>query len=279
MAKKQKTLCSAIKATGYGRLKQKRIHMQLCPAAENSGIIFRRMDLPGQPEIKANLDNAINCRHGVTLQKGLVAVSAATPLLATLYALGIDNVVVELQGAEIPIIGDSLDAYVFLIKAAGIRELSQNKLCFSQRRPIQVFDGQAWLRLLPGKQLALGSASNALNIGSSRPDYLIHFSDALFSSQICHTRLSQNHFAINLNSVNAHQQSRQQQAGQFYLLLAELALVGAECQGVLLANQADKHMLRRLLRILVREQQNQRQSHSVTRTLRPVFPLGVASTA
>src|SRR6202012_5393542 len=98
----QRTLKNSIRATGVGLHTGKKVLMTLKPAAPDSGIVFRRIDLNEPVDIQARAGNVGDTTMGTTLQKGEVKVSTVEHLLSALAGLGIDNALVELSSGEVP---------------------------------------------------------------------------------------------------------------------------------------------------------------------------------
>ena len=118
---RQRTLKNIIRASGVGLHSGEKIQLTLRPADANSGIIFKRTDIPDSPEIKACIDNVGDTQLSTTLQKGDAKVSTVEHLLSAVAGLGIDNLYIELSGPEVPIMDGSAGPFVFLLQSAGIR--------------------------------------------------------------------------------------------------------------------------------------------------------------
>ncbi|HEY2591385.1 MAG TPA: UDP-3-O-acyl-N-acetylglucosamine deacetylase, partial [Steroidobacteraceae bacterium] len=116
----QRTLKNSIRATGVGLHTGKKVLMRLRPGQTDSGIVFRRSDLPGSPPIEAHAENVGDTMLGTTLVKGDVRVSTVEHLLSAFAGLGIDNAVIEVSAPEVPIMDGSAGPFVFLLQSAGI---------------------------------------------------------------------------------------------------------------------------------------------------------------
>ena len=101
---RQRTLKNAIKATGIGLHTGQKVYLTLRPAAEDTGIVFRRVDLEPAVEIPAKAENVGDTLLSTSLVKGEVKVSTVEHLLSAMAGLGIDNAIVELNAPEVPII-------------------------------------------------------------------------------------------------------------------------------------------------------------------------------
>ncbi len=138
---KQRTLKNSIKATGVGLHTGDKVLLTLRPAAANTGIVFRRIDLDPPVEIEARAENVGDTSLSTTLAKGDVRVSTVEHLLSAFAGLGVDNAFVDVSAAEVPIMDGSAAPFVFLIQSAGIVEQNVAKRFVRILRPIEVSDG------------------------------------------------------------------------------------------------------------------------------------------
>lgn len=141
---KQRTLKNTIRATGVGLHTGSKIYLTLHPAPADSGINFRRVDLDEQVVIKATPENVGETRLSTTLVKGNTKISTIEHLLSALAGLGIDNALIDVSAAEIPIMDGSASPFVFLLESAGIQEQDSVKHFIKIKRPIKVSDGDKW---------------------------------------------------------------------------------------------------------------------------------------
>lgn len=141
---RQRTLKNVIRATGVGLHTGEKVYLTLRPAAIDSGIIFRRVDLPEPVEIKASPENVGDTQLSTTLIKDDVRISTVEHLLSALAGLGIDNAYVDLSAPEVPIMDGSAGPFVFLVQSAGIEEQNAAKRFIRIKRTIRVEDGDKW---------------------------------------------------------------------------------------------------------------------------------------
>ena len=137
---KQHTLGSSVSINGTGLHTGVLVDMTLRPANPGFGIQFQRNDLPGQPVIKADCDLVTDTSRGTTLQSGDTKVSTVEHILAALVGMGVDNVLVELNGPEVPIIDGSSEPFVELIAQAGVAEQEAAKAWYSLDDNIYHYD-------------------------------------------------------------------------------------------------------------------------------------------
>ena len=145
----QRTLKNSIRATGVGLHTGKQILMTLRPAAPDTGIIFRRTDLPEPVDIHAHAENVAETTLGTTLGNGDAKVSTVEHLLSAFAGLGIDNAVVEVSAAEVPIMDGSAGPFVFLLQSAGIEEQSAPKRFVRVKKRLRVEEGDKWAEFKP----------------------------------------------------------------------------------------------------------------------------------
>ena len=146
----QRTLTNPIKATGVGLHSGRQIKLNLFPAEEDTGIIFRRIDLDPQVEIKAIVNNVGATTLATTLVQGDTQIATIEHLMSAFAGLGIDNVIVEVDDMEVPIMDGSASPFVFLIQSAGIRQQTKPKKFIKIKEEIKVEtpDG-AYAKLAP----------------------------------------------------------------------------------------------------------------------------------
>lgn len=146
---KQRTLKNVIHATGVALHTGDRVRVTLKPAPINTGVVFRRIDLEPVVEIPARTEYVGDTTLSTTLVKDQVRVSTVEHLLSAMAGLGIDNVIVDLNASEVPIMDGSAGPFVFLLQSAGILEQEAPKHFLRIKRKIQVSDGDKWVSLEP----------------------------------------------------------------------------------------------------------------------------------
>lgn len=146
---RQRTLKNSIRATGVGLHTGKKIFLTLRPAAPNTGVIFRRVDLDDPVEIKATPENVGDTSLSSTLVQGDVRISTVEHLMSAIAGLGIDNVYVDISAPEVPIMDGSAGPFVFLIQSAGIVDQDAPKKFIRIKQGVKVEDGDKWARFEP----------------------------------------------------------------------------------------------------------------------------------
>jgi UDP-3-O-[3-hydroxymyristoyl] N-acetylglucosamine deacetylase len=145
----QRTLRNQISASGVGLHSGARINMTLHPAPADSGIVFRRSDLSPAVDIPAHATQVGDTRLGTVLGQDGARVSTVEHLMSALAGLGVDNCVVELTAAEVPIMDGSAGPFVFLLQSAGLAEQDRPKRFVQILERVEVRDGDKWARFDP----------------------------------------------------------------------------------------------------------------------------------
>ncbi|MEW7980518.1 MAG: UDP-3-O-acyl-N-acetylglucosamine deacetylase [gamma proteobacterium symbiont of Phacoides pectinatus] len=135
---RQRTLKNVIRATGVGLHTGEKIYLTLRPAAPETGIVFRRVDLEQPVEIQARPDNVGDTHLSTTLTQNGARVSTVEHLLSAFAGLGIDNAYVDVSAAEVPIMDGSAGPFVFLIQSAGVEEQNAPKRFIRIKRRVVV---------------------------------------------------------------------------------------------------------------------------------------------
>lgn len=153
----QRTIAHPVSVTGIGIHSGKKVSLSLLPALANTGIQFKRVDLPHQPVLKATATTVGTTENATTLGEGIEAIHTVEHLLSVLYGFGIDNIMCEINGPEVPIMDGSGASFVFLIKETGVRRLAQNKKFMVILKPVEVRHEGKWAKIEPHPQLVIES--------------------------------------------------------------------------------------------------------------------------
>ena len=154
---KQKTLKGSFSLFGKGLHTGLNLTVTFNPAPENTGYKIKRIDLEGEPVIEAIAENVIDTQRGTVLGKGDARVSTVEHGLAALYALGIDNCLMQVNGPEFPILDGSAIQYVEKIKEVGVEEQNAPKDWYVIRKKIEVKDENtgSCITILPDEEFSL----------------------------------------------------------------------------------------------------------------------------
>jgi UDP-3-O-[3-hydroxymyristoyl] N-acetylglucosamine deacetylase/3-hydroxyacyl-[acyl-carrier-protein] dehydratase len=136
----QHTLATEIRISGVGIHTGETVDMTLKPAEPNSGIVFKRTDLPGAPSVKADVDNVVETTRSTTIEANGARVSTIEHLMAALTGNRIDNALIEITGQEVPILDGSSAPFVEAIKKAGLQKQDAPKVYFTLQHNITFVD-------------------------------------------------------------------------------------------------------------------------------------------
>ncbi|HYC29270.1 MAG TPA: UDP-3-O-acyl-N-acetylglucosamine deacetylase, partial [Chitinophagaceae bacterium] len=136
----QHTISKAVSFSGHGLHTGNKVNVTLRPAPEGAGISFVRNDLEGKPEIKADCDLVVSVERGTTLQHKGVRISTVEHLLAATAALQVDNMIIEVDSQELPIMDGSAAPFIEYLQQAGIRDQKEPRQYYTLDKPIHYYD-------------------------------------------------------------------------------------------------------------------------------------------
>jgi len=178
---RQRTIKKEVSCVGIGLHTGKRVNMKIKPAPSNTGIIFVRKDIEGNPEIPVNTDNVRDTQRATNIFSNGYRVQTIEHLLATFYGFGIDNVIVELDAPEVPAMDGSAFSFVFLIQMeAGIAIQDEFKKFLVIKRPFRLEKDGSVIEVYPSSEL--------------RIEYFIDFDHPLLRNQYYDFRFSTKNF-------------------------------------------------------------------------------------
>jgi UDP-3-O-[3-hydroxymyristoyl] N-acetylglucosamine deacetylase len=150
---KQRTLQSLTKAVGVGLHSGQRVELTLRPAQPDTGIVFRRVDLPQPVDIPITATAVTDTRLASTISNGGAKVFTVEHLMSACAGLGIDNLYIDITAEEVPILDGSASSFVFLLQSAGIVEQNVPKRFIRVLKAVEVREGEGanvkWARLEP----------------------------------------------------------------------------------------------------------------------------------
>ena len=187
---RQRTLKNVIGATGVGLHTGEKVCLTLRPAAVNTGIVFRRIDLEPVVDIEALLDNVSSTRMSTTLERDGARISTVEHLMSAFAGLGIDNVFVDITAAEVPIMDGSAGPFVFLIESAGIEEQRAPKQFIRIKQSVEICDGDKWAKFDPydGFKVDLTIDFDHPAVQSSKQHASIDFLESSFIKDVSRPR-------------------------------------------------------------------------------------------
>lgn len=151
---RQQTIRRPTAISGVGIHTGRQTNLRILPAPAGAGIRFRRTDA-GNVEVRADLGSVSSLELATTLGRDDVTVSTVEHLLAAVYILGIDNLTVEMDGPEVPILDGSARPYLLLLQAAGVRRQNADRRIVAITSAIEIDRGDKWLRASPYPGLRL----------------------------------------------------------------------------------------------------------------------------
>src|SRR6267154_4803145 len=129
-------------------------HVRLLPAPADSGIVFRRTDLDDFP-IEASGRNVARVSYATSLMKQGVLLSTTEHLLAAIYASGIDNIYIDIDAIEVPILDGSAQPFVEMLDCAGVRRLRRRRRYLKVLRPLEIADGDRRIGIYPSNEFSV----------------------------------------------------------------------------------------------------------------------------
>ncbi|ALU45055.1 MULTISPECIES: UDP-3-O-acyl-N-acetylglucosamine deacetylase [Pseudoalteromonas] len=188
---KQRTIAEVVKATGVGLHKGEKVTITLRPASVNTGIVFRRVDLDPVVDFETTPEAVGDTQLCTCLtNKDGVRLSTTEHLIAAVAALGIDNLIVELDSAEVPIMDGSALPFIYLLQKGGIAEQNQAKRFIRIKEKVRVEDGDKWAEIEPydGFHIDFEIAFNHPAINASRQRIGLDITAQSFTEEISRAR-------------------------------------------------------------------------------------------
>jgi len=182
----QRTLKTAVSCTGIGLHSGREVSLTLRPADPDTGIVFVRKDLPGPVRIKAETAAISASAYAASLEKDGVSVGTVEHLLAAISGLDVDNVLVELDAPEVPIMDGSAAPFVALIREGGIVEQDRLKKYVFVREMVRMARGDRWIELWPSR-------------GNLEISYTVDFEHPLISKQFYHVSCPGRAFEVEIS--------------------------------------------------------------------------------
>lgn len=152
---KQQTIKKEIKCSGIGLHSGKKVSLNLRPADEDAGIILVHKSEKGQRRLDLNPHNVTSTELATTIGQNGVRIATVEHLLAAVNGLGIDNIYIEVEGTELPIMDGSAASFVFLIRSAGIRKQRKFRHVLAFKKPVMFKEDRRFIRVTPYKGLRI----------------------------------------------------------------------------------------------------------------------------
>ncbi len=190
----QRTLKTLTKAGGVGLHSGQRVELTLRPAAPDTGIVFRRIDLPEPVDIPVNAEAVTDTRLASTISVGQAKVLTVEHLMSACAGLGIDNLYVDITAEEVPILDGSASSFVFLLQSAGVVEQPAPKRFVRVLETVEVSEGEGenikWARLEPyhGYKLTFEIDFRHPAVDSTGQQVVFDMSDGVYARDIARAR-------------------------------------------------------------------------------------------
>ncbi|WP_119459096.1 UDP-3-O-acyl-N-acetylglucosamine deacetylase [Rhodospirillaceae bacterium SYSU D60014] len=187
---RQRTLKNAIQCSGVSLHSGNRVSMTMRPAAVNTGIVFRRTDVAGgSATIEASWRNIVESTMCTALGNADgVTIATVEHLMAALAGCGIDNLLVEIDGAELPIMDGSASPFVFLAECAGIVEQDAPRAAIRVLKPVRVGDRSRSAALVPGPDFSVRFEIEYDNPAIAHQECVVQLANGTFKSEISRAR-------------------------------------------------------------------------------------------
>ncbi len=150
----QTTIARPVETSGNGLHTAVQTHLRLVPAPADTGLVFRRTDLDGF-ELEAKANNVARVSYATSLMKKGVLISTTEHVLAALYSSGIDNVYIELDNLEVPILDGSAEPFMRLLEQAGLQRLRKRRRYLRILKPVEVAEGDRRIGILPADEFRI----------------------------------------------------------------------------------------------------------------------------
>lgn len=191
---KQRTLKAMTRAMGVGLHSGQRVELTLRPAPVNTGIVFRRVDLPHPVEIPVNAASVTDTRLASTLSKGDARILTVEHLMSACAGLGLDNLIIDITAEEVPILDGSAASFVYLLQSAGVVEQEAPRRFLRITRPVEVREGKGsnlkWARLEPyhGYKLSFEIEFDHPAVGATGQRFVFDLGQGQYAREIARAR-------------------------------------------------------------------------------------------
>lgn len=198
----QKTINKKVSCNGVGLHSGREVKMSLLPAPENSGIIFRRIDVANNNEILANYKNVVATNLGTTIANEFqIKVATIEHLMAAIWGCEIDNLIVELNSEEIPIMDGSSASFIFLIECAGVHGQEEPRKIIEILKKVEVTDEGKSITVEPAREFSVNLHINFNHPQLGEQDFDFHSARTSFKNDISRART----FAFEKDIEKMHQ--------------------------------------------------------------------------
>lgn len=184
----QRTIKKSVGWRGIGLHSGKVVRVELHPAPVDQGIMFERLDIPGRPRVRASYDNVVATELASTLGTNGVRISTVEHLLAAFYGMGIDNILVEIDGDEVPIMDGSAEPFIRHIRSAGVRKQARGKNFYVINKYFSVKDGEREISVRPSSEFRITCTIEYPHPVIKKQELELDISTSVFEREISRAR-------------------------------------------------------------------------------------------
>ena len=184
----QHTVGREVSCRGIGLHSGAKVTMKLRPAPLNFGVRFRRMDLGHHPAVRAHAHQVVNTSLATSIGSNGATVSTIEHLMAALYVSSVDNILVELDGPEVPILDGSAAPFLDILKQAGLKEQNAPRQCLVVTRPVYLREGEAFVKATPANHFQVRYSIDFPHPLVGKQTLLWSFNAASFGRDIARAR-------------------------------------------------------------------------------------------
>ncbi len=186
----QKTINSEISCSGVGIHSGNKVIMTLKPSKPNSGIIFKRTDVESKKSIvSADFQNVTNTQLGTTIENEFgVKISTIEHLMAAIWGCAIDNLLIEIDNQEVPVMDGSSEPFVFLLECAGIQNQEEPRKLIEIIKKFKIEDEDKYIEIEPAAEFSIDLEISFDHPKIQQQKFFYHSNFASFKNDICRAR-------------------------------------------------------------------------------------------
>ena len=153
----QKTITNQCSISGYGIHTGKKVNLELYPAKENTGIVFQRIDLKDKPTVRALFKNVASTNRSTNIKDKNAEVQTIEHLMAAIFTLGIDNLLIKIDNVEVPILDGSSKKFIEILRNSSIKEQSSMKKSFkiTKKHVIKIDENESYYQIEPSENFSV----------------------------------------------------------------------------------------------------------------------------
>lgn len=183
---RQTTIAKSIQSVGIGLHKGEPIRITLEPMEANTGIVFHRSDVG--ISVKAAPQNVVNTNNATVIGIGENYISTTEHLLSSIYSYGIDNILISVDSAEVPVMDGSGSSFCMMLDEAGLQELDENKRVLIIKKEVKIQDGAKYVKVIPSKKVKFDFIIDFPHPVIGRQEYSFEFSRKTYIHEISKAR-------------------------------------------------------------------------------------------